>query len=139
MFLKKVVSSSRNSNKCSRTFPQDNCYNSVSGRKVLCVFSTSSYSIQSSFISDSLRPHGLSTPGFPVHHQLSEFAQTHVHRVGDAMQPSHPLWSPSPPAFNIFQHQGLLQLVSSSHQVAKVLEFQLQHQSFQRIFRTDFL
>ena len=63
MFLKKVASSSRNSNKCSRTLPQDNCYNSVSSRKALCIFSTSSYSIQSSFMSDSLRPHGLSTPG----------------------------------------------------------------------------
>ena len=105
MFLKKVVSSSRNSNKYSRTFPQDNCYNSVSGRKVLCVFSTSSYSIQLSFISDSLRPHGLSTPGFPVHHQLSEFAQTHVHRLGDAIQPSHPLLPTSPPTFNLSQHR----------------------------------
>ena len=72
-----------------------------------------------------------STPGFPVHHQLLELAQTHVHRVGDAIQPSHPLSFPSPPAFNLSQHQGLFQWVSSSHQVAKVLEFQLQHQSFQ--------
>ena len=70
-----------------------------------------------------------STPGLPVHHQLSEFAQTHVHRVGDAIQPSHPLSSPSPPAPNPSQHQGLFQWVSCSHQVAKVLEFQLQHQS----------
>ena len=80
-----------------------------------------------------------STPGFPVHHQLPECAQTHVHRVGDAIQPSHPLSSPSPPAFSLSQHQGLFQWVTSSHQVAKVLEFQLQHQSFQWIFRTDFL
>ena len=64
------------------------------------------------------------------HHQLPEFTQTHVHRVGDAIQPSHPLSSPSPPAVNLSQHQGLFQRVSSSHQVAKVLEFQLQHQSF---------
>ena len=69
-----------------------------------------------------------STPGFPVHHQLPELTQTHIHWVGDAIQPSHPLSSPSPPAFNPFQHQGLFQWVSSSHQVAKVLEFQLQHQ-----------
>ena len=68
-----------------------------------------------------------STPGFPVHHQLLELAQTHVHRVSDAIQPSHPLLSASPPAFNLSQHQGLFQGVSSSHQVAKVLE--LQHQS----------
>ena len=79
------------------------------------------------------------TPGFPVHHQLPEFAQTYVHQVGDAIQPSHPLLSLSPPAFNLSQHQGLFQWVSSLHQVAKVLEFQLQHQSFQWIFRTDFL
>ena len=61
-----------------------------------------------------------SMPGFPVHHQLPEFTQTHVHRVGDAIQPSHPLSSPSPPPFNLSQHQGLFKLVSSSHQVAKV-------------------
>ena len=76
--------------------------------------------------------------GFPVHHQLLELAQTHVHQVGDAIQPSHPLLSPSS-AFNLFQHQDLFQWVSSSYQVAKVLELQLQHQSFQRKFRTDFL
>ena len=80
-----------------------------------------------------------STPGLPDHHQLPELAQTHVHWVGDAIQPSHPLSSPSPSAFNLSQHQGLFKWVSSSYQVAKVLEFQLQHQSFQWIFRTDFL
>ena len=69
--------------------------------------------------------------GFPVHHQFPELAQTHVHQVGDAIQPSHPLLSPSAPVLNLSQHQGLFQLVSSSYQVAKVLEFQLQHQSFQ--------
>ena len=84
-------------------------------------------------------PVDCSTPGFLVHHQLPEFTQTHVHRVGDAIQPSHPLSSPSPPTFNLSQHQGLFKWVSSSHQVAKGLEFQLQHQSFQRIFRADFL
>ena len=84
-------------------------------------------------------PMDCSTPGFPVHHQLPEFTQTHVHWVGDAMQQSDPLSSTSPPAFNLFQHQGLFQWVSSSHQVAKVLQFQLQHQFFQWIFRTDFL
>ena len=71
------------------------------------------------------------TPGFPVLHQLPEFTQTHVHQGRDAIQPSHPLSSPSPPAFNPSQPQGFFQLVSSSHQMAKVLEFQLQHQSFQ--------
>ena len=71
-----------------------------------------------------------STPGFPVHHQLPEPTQTHVHWVGDAIQPSHPLSSPSPPVFNLSQHQGLFQWVGSSHQLAQVLEFQLQHQSW---------
>ena len=75
-------------------------------------------------------PVDCSTPGFPVLYHLPEFAQTHVHRAGDAIQPSRPLLSPSPPAFNLPQHQSLFQCVSSSHQVAKVLEFQLQHQSF---------
>ena len=80
-----------------------------------------------------------STPGLPVHHQLPEFTQTHVHWVGDAIQSSHPLLSPSPPAFNLSQHQGLFKWVSSSHQVVKILEFKLQHQSFQWTPRTDLL
>ena len=80
-----------------------------------------------------------SMPGLSVQHQLPKFTQTNVYSVSDAIQPSHPLSSPSPPAFNLSQHQGLFKLVSSSHQVAKVLEFQLQHQSFQWIFRTDLL
>ena len=84
-------------------------------------------------------PMNRSIPGLPVHHQLPEFTQTHVHRVSDAIQPSHPLSSPSSHAFNLSQHQGLFQWVSSLHQVARLLEFQLQHQSFQWIFRTDFL
>ena len=84
-------------------------------------------------------PTDCSMPGFPVHHQLPELAQTHVHRVGDAIQLSHPLSSPSPPAFSLSQHHGLFQRVSSSHPVAKVLGFQLQHHFFQWIFRTDFL
>ena len=78
-----------------------------------------------------------STPVLPVHHQLLESTQTHVHWVGDASQPSHPLSSPSPTALNLSQHQGLFNWVSSSHQVAKVLEFQLQHQSFQWTPRAD--
>ena len=84
-------------------------------------------------------PMNRSTPGLPVHHQLPEFTQTHIHRVGDAIQPSHPLSSSSPPAPNPSQHQGLFQWVNSLHEVAKVLEFQLQHQSFQWTPRTDFL
>ena len=84
-------------------------------------------------------PMNHSTPGLPVHHQLSEFTQTHVHWVGDAIQPSYPLSSPSPPALHLSQHQGLFQWVNSSHEVAKVLEFQLQHQYFQWTPRTDLL
>ena len=70
-------------------------------------------------------------PDFPIHYQLTELAQIHVHQVSDAIQLSHPLLSPSPSTFNLSQHKGLFQSVSSSHQVAKVLELQLQHQSFQ--------
>ena len=84
-------------------------------------------------------PMNHSTPGLPVHHQLPEFTQTHVHRVGDAVQPSHPLSSPSPPSPNPSQHQGLFQWVNSSHEVAKVLEFQLQYQSFRWTPRTGLL
>ena len=79
-------------------------------------------------------PMDCNMPGLPDHHQLPELAKTHVYRVSNAIQPSHPLLSPSP-AFHLSQHQGLFQLISSSHQVAKVLEFQ----SFQWIFRTDLL
>ena len=84
-------------------------------------------------------PMDCSTPAFPVLHHLPELAQTHVHWVSDAIQLSHSLSSPSPPAFILSQHQGLFQWVCSSHQVGKVLEFQLQHHSFQWILRTDFL
>ena len=92
-----------------------------------------------SVLFDSLWPLDCSTPGFPVLHHLLEFAQTHVHWFIDAIQPSHPLSSPSPPAFNLSQWIGLFQWVGSLHQLGKVLELQLQHQSFQWIFRTDFL
>ena len=101
--------------------------------------SFSSVQFSRSVVSDSCDPRDHSTPGIPVHHQLPQFTQTHVHSVGDAIQPSHLLSSPSPPAFSLSQHQGLFKWVSSSHQVAKLLEFYLQHQSFQWIFRTDFL
>ena len=80
-----------------------------------------------------------STPGLPVYHQLQEFTQTHAHRVGDAIQTSHPLSSPTPPALNLSQHQGIFKWVSSLHQVAKVLEFQLQHQFSQWTPKTDLL
>ena len=84
-------------------------------------------------------PMNHSTPGVPVHHQLPEFIQTHVHRVDDVIQPSHPLSSPTPPTTNPSQHQGLFQWVNSLHEVNKVLQFQLQHQSFQCTPRTDLL
>ena len=97
----------------------------------------SSVQFSHSVVFDSLPPHCCSMPSFPLHHQLLELAQTHIYLVGNANQPSHPLSSPSPPAFNLSQHQGLFQWVSCSYQMAKVLEFQ--HQSFQWIFRTNFL
>ena len=99
---------------------------------------SSSVQFSHSVMSDSLRPHESQHTGLPVHHQLPEFTQTHVHRVSDAIQPSHPLSSPSP-ALYLSQHHCLYKWVSSSHQVAKVLEFQLQYQSFQRTPRTDLL
>ena len=82
-------------------------------------------------------PMNRSTPGLPVHHKLLESAQTQVHWVGDAIQPSHPLSSPSPPTLNLSHYQGLFKWVNSLHEVAKVLEFQLQHKSFQWTPRTD--
>ena len=84
-------------------------------------------------------PMDCSTPGVPVLHHLLELSQTHVHQVGDAIQPTYPLSSPSLPAFNLSQHQGLFYWVSFLNQVAKVLEFQLQHQSLQWTRRTDLL
>ena len=117
------------------------------GRAILIVSGTeiwyrkwfSSVQFSWSVMSDSCNPMNHSTPGLPVHHQFPEFTQTHVHWVGDAIQSPHPLLSPSPPAFKLSQHQGLFKWVSSLHQVAKILEFQLQHQSFQWTPRTDIL
>ena len=107
------------------------------GVRSCCFFFSS---VQFSSFAQSCRtlcdPMNYSMPGLSVHHQFPESTQTHVHWVGDAIQPSCPLSSPSSPALNLSQHQGLFQWVSSSHLVAKVLE--LQHQSFQWIFRTDF-
>ena len=100
-------------------------------------------SVQFSWVAQSCPtlcdPMNCSTPGLPVHHQLPEFIQTHVHRVSDAIQPSHPLSSPFPPAPNPSQHRSVFQWVNSSYEVAKVLEFQLQHQSFQWTLRTGLL
>ena len=90
-------------------------------------------------MSDSLQPHRLQHARPSCHSPTTGLTQIHVLRVSDAIQPSHPLSSPSPPTFNLSQHQGLFKWVSSSHQVAKVLEFQLQHQSCQWTPRTDFL
>jgi len=84
-------------------------------------------------------PMHCSTSGLPVHHQLPELTQTHVHWVCDVIQPSRPQYSTFPPIFNLSKHHGLFKWVRSSHHVAKVLEFQLQPMSFQWIFRTDFL
>ena len=108
---------------------------------VLCVcMCVCVYSVQFSLsVRSFCDPLDYSKQGLPVHRQLPECTQTHVHWVGDTIQPSHPLSSPSPPALNLSQHQGLFKSVSSLHQVTKVLEFQLQHQSFQWLFRTDFL
>ena len=96
-------------------------------------------SVQSLSYPTLCHPMNHSTSGLPVHHKLPEFTQTHLHRVNDAIQASHPLSSPSPPALNPSQHQGLFQWVNSSYEVTKVLEFQLQQQSFQRTPRTDLL
>ena len=92
-----------------------------------------------SVMSYSLRPHELQHARPPCPLPTPGIYTTHVHRVGDAIQPSHPLLSPSPPGPNPSQQQGLFQWISSSHQVTKVLEFQLQHQFFQRTVRTDLL
>ena len=98
---------------------------------VLCIKSCCFSSVQLLSHVWLCNPMDCSMPGLPVHQQLLEFTQTHVHWVSDAIQPSHPLSSPSPPTFNHSQNQGLFKWVSSSHQVAKISEFQLQHQSFQ--------
>ena len=103
------------------------------------IFSFSSVQFSCSVVSDSLWPHGLQYSRLPCPSPTPEPTQTHVHCIRDAIQPSRPLSSPSSPAFNLLQHQGLFQWVSFSHQVAKVLGFHVQHQSFQWIFRPDFL
>ena len=99
-------------------------------RFIAKVFELSSVSSVTQSYPTLCDPMDCSMQGFLVHHQLPELTQTHVHQVGDAIQPSHPMLSPSPPAFSLSQNQGLFQGVSSSYQVAEVLEFELQHQSF---------
>ena len=90
---------------------------------LMCLIAQFSSVIQSCL--NLCNPMDCSTPGLPGHHQLLQFTQTHVHRVSDTIQLSYPLSSTSPPAFNLSQNQGLFQSVSSSHQVAKILEFQV--------------
>ena len=97
------------------------------------------YQFSCSVMSDSLQPHGPQHTRPTCPSPTPKFTQPHLHWVGDAIQPSHPLSSPSPPAFNLSQHRGLFKWVSSSHQVAKLLELQLHHQSFQWISRIYFL
>ena len=103
-----------------------------------CPISSAQFSSVSQSCPTVCNPMNWSMPGLPVHHQLPESTQIHVHRAGDAIQPSHPLSSPFP-VLNLSQQQGLYKWLSSSHQVAKVLEFQLQHQSFQWTSRTNLL
>ena len=118
---------------CSMVWSQGVWYLSA----LLCFLKISAVSSVAQSCPPLCNPMDCSMPGFPVY--LPELAQTHVHRVGDAIQPSHPLLSPPPTAFNLSQHQGLFKWVSSLHQVAKLLEFQLQHQSFQWMFRTGWI
>ena len=115
--------------------PVSQCSN-IASNVILPCFQFSSVAQSCPTICD---PMNCSTPGLPVYHQLLEFTQTHVHRVGDSTQLSHPLSSPFPPAPNPSQHQSLFQWDNSSHEVAKVLEFKLQHQSLQWTPRTDLL
>ena len=125
----------------AKIWKQSICPSAVEWINVIKLLSIVHPDIQFSSVTQSCPtlcdPMNHSMPGLPVHHQFPESTQTHVHWVNDAIQPSHPLSSPSPPALNLSQHQGLFNCVSSSHQVAKVLEFQLQHQSFQWTLRTD--
>ena len=104
---------------------EDSEYRDKNGEDGVLLFSSVQFNSVTQSCPTLCNPMNCSTPGLPVHHQLPEFTQTHVHRVGDAIQPSHPLSSPSPPAPSPSQHQSLFQRVKSLHQVAKVLEFQL--------------
>ena len=108
----------------------------ISDREKRCLMKIFQFSSVTQSCPTLCDPMDYSMPGFPVHHQLPKLAQTHVHQLSDAIQSSHLLSSPSPPAFNLFQHQGLFKRVSSLYQVANIFELQLP--SFQRIFRTDF-
>ena len=111
----------------------------TSTKMLMCMPYLSQFSSVTQLYLTLCEPMNGSTPDLPAHHQLLEPTQTHVHWVSDAIQPSHPLSSSSPPALSLSQYQGLFKWLSSSHQVAKVLEFQLQNQSFQWTPRTDLL
>ena len=118
----------------------DNVIGELCPFKNMCwSFNSVQFSLVAQLCPTFCNPMNRSMLGLPVHHQLPEFTQTHVRRVRDAIQPSHPLSSSFPPAPNPSQHQSLFQWVNSSHEVAKVLEFQLQHHSFQRNPRADLL
>ena len=104
-------------------FPEERCWLEIPPRHLILTTRRIQFSSVAQSCPTLCDPMNRSTPGLPVHHQLLESTQTHIHQVGDAMQLSHPLSSPSPPVLNLSQHQGLFQWVSSSHQVAKVLEF----------------
>ena len=104
------------------------------GRWILYHWASPQFSSVAQLCPNICDPMDCSMPGLPVNHQHLELTQTHTHHVSDTIQPDHPLSSPSSPALNLCQHQGLFKWVNSLHEVAKVLEFQLQHQSFQRIF-----
>ena len=125
--------------KKGRTGKERRNYDKVRGEAAMW----ESASVQLSLVTQSCptlcEPMNHSTPGLPVHHQLPEFTQTHVHWISDAIQPSHPRSSLSPPALNPSQHQSLFQWANSLHEVAKVLEFQLQDHSLQRNPRADLL
>ena len=108
-----------------------NIHDSGSGYMARCMDPCLTLQFSHSVVSHSLPPHGPQHARPPCPSPAPGVHPTHVHRVGDAILPAHPLSSPSPPAFNLSQHQGLFKRLSSSHEVAKVLEFQLQHQSFQ--------
>ena len=120
---------------CSASIPKTWFYAKLGGKN----WEKIQFSLVTQLCPTLCDPLNRSTPGLLVHHQLPESTQIHVHWVGDTIQPSNPLSSPSPPVFNLSQHHGLFKWVSSSHQVAKVLEFQPQHQSFQWTLRTDLL
>ena len=138
--LQKVLTVWSKEKICFSTFHGKHTGTFLKITEIILMFSSVQFSSVAQLCPTLCDPMNRSTPGLPVHHHLPEFTQTHIHRVCDAIQPSHPQLSPSPTALNPSQHQSLFQWVNSSHEMAKVLEFQLwKHHSFQRIPRTDLL